>query len=94
MKPEFPGGIEEFYKFVNNNFKFPDEETGTKGKKVYATFIVEKDGSLTDIKILRDAGYGTGVETIRVLKNSPKWISGQQNGKKVRVLYSIPITMK
>jgi len=94
VKPGFPGGIEKFYKFVDNNFKFPDEEADIKGKKVYATFIVEQDGSLTDIKILRDAGYGTGVETIRVLKKCPKWIPGEHNGKKIRVLYSLPITMK
>lgn len=98
VKPEFPGGIEKFFKFVDNNFKYPQDaeiaNTDLKGSKVYATFVVEKDGSLTDIKILRDAGYGTGAEAIRVLKKCPKWIPGQQNGKKVRVLYSVPITIK
>ncbi|WP_082564382.1 energy transducer TonB [Flavobacterium sp. Root420] len=98
VKPEFPGGMEKFFKFVDNNFKYPQDaeiaNIDLKGSKVYATFVVEKDGSLTDIKILRDAGYGTGAEAIRVLKKCPKWIPGQQNGKKVRVLYSVPITIK
>ena len=61
--------------------------------KVYVTFVVEKDGSLTDIKVIRDIGFGTGKEAIRVLKSSPKWTPGEKNGKKVRVLYSIPITI-
>lgn len=92
VKPDFPGGIEKFYKFVGNNYKTPEEE-GLKGK-VYVTFVVEKDGSLTDIKVLRDIGYGTGAEAIRVLKKCPKWSPGEQNGKKVRVLYSLPITIQ
>jgi periplasmic protein TonB len=62
--------------------------------KVYVTFVVEKDGSLTDIKVLRDIGYGTGKEAIRVLSKCPKWMPGEQNGKKVRVLYSLPITIQ
>jgi len=94
VKPDFPGGIEKFYKFVDNNFKYPDEDIDLKGKKIYATFIVEQDGSLTDIKILRDAGHGTGAEAIRVLKKCPRWIPGEHNGKKIRVLYSLPITLK
>ena len=90
--PEFPGGMEKFYKFVGNNYQTPEEE-GLKGK-VYVTFVVEKDGSLTDIKVIRDIGYGTGKEAIRVLNKCPKWTPGEQNGKKVRVLYSLPITIQ
>lgn len=79
-------------KFVGKNYRVPDEE-GLKGN-VFVTFVVEKDGSLTDIKVLRDIGYGTGKEAIRVLKSSPKWIPGEQNGKKVRVQYSLPIRIQ
>ncbi len=89
---EFPGGIANFYKFVGNNYKAPEEE-GLKGK-VFVTFVVEKDGSLTDIKVIRDIGFGTGAEAIRVLKKSPRWAPGEQNGKKVRVQYSLPITIQ
>ena len=92
QKPEYPGGIEKFYAFVGKNYVAPEEE-GLKGK-VYVTFVVEKDGSLTDIKVVRDIGYGTGKEAIRVLNKCPKWIPGEQNGKKVRVLYSLPITIQ
>jgi protein TonB len=92
VQPEFPGGMDKFYKFVGKNFQVPEEE-GLKGK-VFVTFVVEKDGSLTDIKVIRDIGYGTGKEAIRVLKSCPKWVAGEQNGKKVRVQYSLPITIQ
>src|SRR3970040_609950 len=92
VKPEFPGGMDKFYSYVGKNYQTPEEE-GLKGK-VYVTFVVEKDGSLTDIKVIRDIGYGTGKEAIRVLNKCPKWTPGEQNGKKVRVLYSLPITIQ
>ena len=91
VKPEFPGGIDEFNKFIAKNYNSPNQ-AGLKGK-VYVTFIIEKDGSLTDIKVLRDIGYGTGKEAIRVLGLSPKWLPGEQNGKKVRCTYSLPISI-
>ena len=91
-KPDFPGGIQAFYTFVGNNFRMPDEKD-LKGK-VFITFIVEKDGSLTDIKTIRDIGYGTGEEAVRVLKLSPKWIPGEIDGKPVRVQYSLPINIQ
>ncbi|WP_166925374.1 energy transducer TonB [Flavobacterium poyangense] len=92
IKPEFPGGIEAFNKYVEQNFKIPNTNTALKGK-IYATFIIEKDGSLSDIKILRDIGYETGKEAIRVLKGAPKWIPGKANNKLVRVLYSLPVSV-
>ena len=92
VKPEFPGGLDEFYKFFNLNFNTPKVE-GLKGK-IYVTFVVEKDGSLTEIKVLRDIGNGTGKEAIRVLQLSPKWKPGEQNGKKVRCTFSLPITIQ
>ena len=90
VKPDFPGGMEKFYKFVGKNYRAPEEDI--RGK-VYVQFVVEKDGSLTDIKVMRDIGYGTGAEAIRVLKKSPKWKPGIQNGRPVRVLYSLPISI-
>jgi protein TonB len=92
VKPEFPGGMEKFYSFIQRNYQMPDEE-GLKGK-VYVTFVVEKDGSLTDIKVLRDIGYGTGKEAVRVLKATPRWNPGEQNGKKVRCTFSLPISLQ
>ena len=92
VQPDFPGGLAKFYKYVSSNYRAPEEE-GLKGK-VFVTFVVEKDGSLTDIKVLRDIGYGTGAEAIRVLKKSPRWVPGEQNGKKIRVRYSLPISIQ
>lgn len=89
VRPEFPGGIEEFQRFIRENYK--TQEAAELKAKIYMSFIVEKDGSLSDIKIIRIIGSGTGAEAIRVLKKSPKWIPGKQNGKIVRVLYSIRI---
>ncbi|QBN20604.1 DUF2059 domain-containing protein [Flavobacterium nackdongense] len=91
VKPDFPGGIDEFTRFVAKNFN-PPNVAGLKGK-VFVTFVIEKDGSLTDIKILRDLGYGTGKEAVRVLELSPKWIPGEQNGQKVRCTFSLPISI-
>ncbi len=87
VKPEFPGGISKFQDFIDKKFKVDEKDLSGK---IYSTFIVEKNGSLSDIKILRDLGYGTGKELIRVLKLSPKWKPGLQNGQKVRCLYAIP----
>ena len=92
VKPSFPGGMEKFYQFIGKNYKTPEED-GLKGR-VIVSFTVEKDGSLTDIKVLRDIGYGTGEEAVRVLKKSPKWAPGEQNGKKVRCTYQLPITIQ
>lgn len=92
VKPEFLGGMDKFYDFVRKNYKMLDLE-GLKGK-VYLTFIIEKDGSLNRIKVIRDLGYGTGQEAIRVLQNCPKWKPAEQNGQKVRCLYSLPITLQ
>ncbi|MDD3004251.1 M56 family metallopeptidase [Flavobacterium sp.] len=90
--PDFPGGIQAFYEFVGRNFKVPNVKN--LSGKIFVQFVVEKDGTLSKIKLMRDIGYGTGEEAIRVLKLSPKWIPGEQNGKKVRVLYSLPILVK
>lgn len=90
IKPDFPGGMIEFNKFVEKNFKIPSNNPELKGK-VYVTFVIEKDGSLSDIRILRDIGFETEREAIRVLKMSPKWSPGKHNNKTVRVLFSAPM---
>lgn len=91
-KPSFPGGIDAFYKFIAKNYKTPSQPN-LKGK-VYVTFIVEADGNLSDFKVLRDIGNGTGEEAVRVLKLSPKWTPGKVNGEPVRTLYSLPIAIQ
>lgn len=91
VKPEYPGGASEFYKFIGKNYKIPYVK-GLNGK-VYVSFVIEMDGSVVDIKVFKDIGYGTGDEAIRVLKLSPKWTPGEQNGKKVRCMYTLPINI-
>ena len=90
VKPDFPGGMTKFYAYFQKNFKGPDEEISGK---IQVTFVVEKDGSVTDIKVIRDLGYGTGKEAKRVLENSPRWKPGIQNGRPVRVQYNLPISL-
>ncbi len=95
VNPEFPNGMEAFYKFVGENFTVPETPKDVKlVGKVYATFIIEANGEISNIKILRDIGYGTGEEVIRVLKLSPKWIPGKIKDEAVRTSYSLPITMQ
>lgn len=91
VRPEFPGGIQKFYEFIGQNYIVPNIKD-LKGK-VFVQFVIEKDGSLSDTKVMRDIGYGTGMEALRVLALSPKWKPGIQNGKPVRVLYSLPIAI-
>ncbi len=93
VKPEFPGGIDKFYSYLKNNFQSPEDES-FKGGKVFVQFVVEKDGSLTDIKVLRDVGYGTAAEAMRLFKKCPRWSPGEQNGKKVRCTYVQTISLQ
>ncbi|WP_281634612.1 M56 family metallopeptidase [Flavobacterium luteolum] len=94
-QPQFPGGIEKFYMFVGQNFKMPEEfSKQKKDGKLFIEFMVEKDGSLSEFKIVKDLGYGAGEEAIRVLKLSPKWIPATENGQAVQVSYSLPITLQ
>jgi len=93
VKPKFPGGTVKFHQFIDKNYKKPNKKPTLQGF-LFANFIVEKDGSLSDIKVLRDIGFGTGEELIRVLKLSPKWKPGKQNNKQVRALYSLVVPVQ
>ena len=89
---EFPGGIQEFYKYIGKNFIVPENKE-FKGGKVYVSFVIEKDGRLADVKVLRDAGFGSGGEAIRVIKGSPNWIPAKQRDIPVRCQYMLPISL-
>lgn len=93
VQPTFPGGMDKFYKYLSKSIRYPAmaQENNIQGK-VFLSFIIEKNGSLTDIKVERKLGYGTDEEAVRVLAASPKWVAGVQNGKFVRVKYNIPIS--
>ncbi|ABQ03260.1 energy transducer TonB [Flavobacterium johnsoniae] len=92
--PEFPGGIKNFYTYVGKNFTRPelDEE---RTLRVYVSFVIERDGSMTDILVKNDPGYGLGKEAVRVLKSlKTKWAPGMIDGKAVRTAYNLPITIQ
>lgn len=89
-KPEFPGGLEMFYEFIAKNYIIP-QNPELKGGRIFVQFVIEKDGAVTDVKVLRGLGFGTGEEAIRVLQRCPNWIPGEAGGKPVKVMYSIPI---
>jgi protein TonB len=92
--PAFPGGIIKFYQYVGTNFERPTIEDAVV-VTVLVSFVIEIDGSITDIKILRNPGYGMDKEAIRVLKSlKTKWSPGILKGEKVRTLYTLPIKVK
>jgi Ca-activated chloride channel family protein len=93
--PEYPGGMEAFKKYISDNLKFTDEimRQGIKGK-VYVQFVVDTDGSLTDIKVIRGISPAIDNEIIKVFKLSPRWKPGKQGGKPVKVQMVIPIEVK
>lgn len=94
VPPQPPGGMASFLKYIGDTYNYPAqaESQGVSGR-VILTFVVEKDGSVSDIKIVRDLKYGTGEEAIRVLKGAKKWTPGVQNGRPVRVQYTLPIVL-
>ena len=94
-EPEFPGGMEALYKYLGESIKYPAlaKENNIEGR-VYVTFVVEKDGSIANPRILRDIGGGCGQEAIRGVKAMPKWKPGKQRGKNVRVQFNLPVSFK
>lgn len=93
VSPAFPGGLDKFYKKVGKEFNPPRSEKSMT-LKVYVSFVIEKDGTLSNIKVARDPGYGMAEEAIRVLKAiKTKWKPGIKNGNPVRTAYNLPITV-
>lgn len=90
--PEFPGGEAAFAKFLRKNLRYPylAVESNITGR-VLVGFIIEKNGTLSDIKVIRGIGGGCDEEAVRVLKKAPAWSPGLQNGRAVRVAYTMPI---
>lgn len=90
--PTFPGGEAELFKYLGKNIKYPQMATdaGISGV-VYVTFVVDKDGKIRDVKVLRGIGGGCDEEAVRVVKSMPTWKAGKQRGKPVTVQYNLPI---
>ncbi|TGD57429.1 energy transducer TonB [Flavobacterium humi] len=93
VKPLFPGGISEFMKFVMKNYQVPEEDEGGATGTVQVSIVIDVDGSVTQINILKDVG-NAGNEIKRVLAKCPKWTPGRQKGTNVAVMYNFPITIK
>ncbi len=95
VDPEFPGGEEALYKYLAENIKYPEKAKNNKVEgRVYITFVIEKDGTVSDAKVLRSVNEELDAEALRVINAMPKWKPGTQRGMPVRVQYNIPITFK
>lgn len=93
IMPEFDGGLEKMYHYLQSNINYPEAaiNTGTQGR-VYLKFIVEKDGSISNISVLSEVGFGCTEEAVRVVKSMPNWKPGEHMGKKVRVIFTLPVS--
>lgn len=93
--PNFPGGMSQLMSYIKKNIRYPVDavKDGTQGR-VILTFIVEKDGRLTDIKVAKSVSPSLDKEALRMVKSMPRWIPGMQDGKKVRAKYTLPISFK
>jgi protein TonB len=91
-QPEFPGGMEEMYKYLGKLQKYPDMEAdaGIQGK-VYVEFVVEKDGRVTDVKLKKGVSAGLDKEAMRLVKAMPNWNPGKMNGKAVKCRFVLPV---
>ena len=88
----FPGGEEALFDYITKNLQYPLEgREGMVTGTVVVKFVVEKDGTLTNVQLLRDIGMGCGKEAVRMVKGMPKWIPGKNNGKAVRSIYTLPL---
>ena len=91
-EPEFPGGKDALERFIRDNLRYPQMALDNRVQgKVYVTFVVEEDGSISNPKLLRDIGVLCGEEAIRMVKSMPKWKPGMKDGKPVRVQYNLPV---
>lgn len=93
--PEFAGGMQAWAKFIQRNLRYPSlaQENETQGK-VYLSFVVEKDGSISNVTLIKGIGDGCDEEAIRVISKSPRWIPGIQNQQTVRVRYTMPLSFQ
>ena len=93
--PSYPGGMSALMQYLSSNIKYPAiaEENGIQGR-VICTFVVERDGSITDVRIAKSVDPSLDKEAMRVVSKMPKWIPGKQNGSAVRVKYTLPVTFR
>ena len=95
VMPEYPGGEKAMMQFVADNVKYPQDAIDKEiSGRVLVSFVVEKDGSIGDVKVVKGIGGGCDEEAVRVVNTMPKWKPGMDKGKPVRVSYMMPITFK
>ena len=94
-QPEFPGGTTALMKFLGDNIKYPviAQENGIQGR-VITNFVVERDGSISDVQVVRGQDPSLDREAVRVIKTMPRWTPGQQRGKPVRVRFTLPVVFR
>ncbi len=95
VAPSFPGGEEALFAYINEEMKYPEfaVSEGIQGT-VYLTFLVERDGSIHEVKVLRGIGGGCDEEALRVMRNMPNWSPGKLDDKPIPVQYNLPIQFK
>jgi len=93
--PSYPGGMSALMEYLSKNIKYPvvAEENGVQGR-VIVQFVVERNGSITDVKVVKSVDPSLDKEAVRVTKSMPHWIPGKQNGEAVRVKYTLPVTFR
>ncbi|MBP3768342.1 MAG: TonB family protein, partial [Prevotella sp.] len=93
--PSFPGGKEAMMSYVSRSIKYPTvaEENGTQGL-VIVSFVVEKDGSISGAKVIRSVDPSLDKEALRIIRSMPRWTPGKQDGKPVRVKYTVPVSFR
>ena len=92
QQPEFPGGMSALGQFLGKNIRYPAAaQRANVSGRVFVSFVVNTDGSIQDVQTLKGLGFGTDEEAVRVVKSMPKWRSGKQSGRPVRVKFNLPI---
>ena len=90
--PEYPGGMQALYEFLKENIKYPEDAKKQKVEgRVIATFVVETDGSISNVEVVKHAFPSLDAEAVSVIQAMPKWTPGKQSGKVVRVKYTVPV---
>lgn len=93
--PEFPGGVDKMIEYIQQNVKYPVEAREAKIQgRAFVNFIVEPDGSLSDILVIRGIGGGCDEEAMRIIQNMPKWKQGKLNGEIVRCSYTVLVVFE
>ena len=95
QQPEFPGGTTEMYRYLAKNIKYPSAASRANvSGRVFMTFVVNTDGSIQDVQVMKGLGFGCDEEATRVVKSMPKWKPGRQSGRPVRVKFNLPINFQ